>query len=129
MARISDRFVSHGHADHFDAVVWSNAAGTGTPVDAGALDDAGAVFDAGVVDDAKAADGAVWIEEAIDPGAPGERLAGFLVMERRDGAWQFATATPDGRKVMQPARSACATCHSDAPSGVFSWGAPKSFNP
>jgi hypothetical protein len=98
MARVSDRGVSHGHADRFDGVVWAN-------------DVARAVWDA----DADMPDGAMLVEEAIDATAKGDRAAGLLVMEKKAGTWRFVLVDPAGHVVEHNREAACVACHRDAP--------------
>jgi hypothetical protein len=107
MARVSDRQVSRGHAERFDAIVWAN-------------DVARAMWD-----DARASmpDGAMLIEEAIERTARGDRAAGLLVMEKREGTWRFVVVGADGEVVDDARVAACAACHQEAPrDGVFPVG-------
>jgi Cytochrome P460 len=99
LSRVSDRFLSEGHGDGFDAVVWSNEA-------ARAEADAGGAF----------ADGAMLVEEAIGRDAlDGGAAAGLLVMEKRADAWRFVAVGPDGDVVSDARVAPCAQCHRDAP--------------
>jgi hypothetical protein len=99
MARVSERFVSHGHGDAFDAVVWANEPGRA------ALDSA-----------TDAPDGAVFVEDALRAVPGGEVQAGRLGMERRGGEWRFFAVEPDAdASAVTPPASACASCHRDAP--------------
>lgn len=102
MARVSGRFVSAGHAERFDAVVWAN-------------DAARAAWDAA----GDMPDGAMLVEEAIertsgrDGGA--DRPAGLLVMEKGAGTWRFVAVMPAGEVVSDTRVALCAACHRDAP--------------
>jgi len=99
MTRVAERQVSRGHAGRFDGVVWAN-------------DEARATWD-GVGD---VPDGATFVEEAIERTAKGDHAAGLLFMEKKDGAWRFATQGPNGEPPDQPGVEArCAACHVDAP--------------
>jgi hypothetical protein len=98
LARVSDRFLSEGHGEGFDAVVWSNeAARAGT--------DAGGTF----------ADGAMLVEETLDRGAHDGGAAGLLVMEKRAETWRFVAVGADGEVVSGARVALCAECHRDAP--------------
>jgi hypothetical protein len=98
MARVSERHVSRGHADRFDAVVWAN---DGAHV---AWDGSGDM-----------PDGAVLVEEAIERTARGDRAAGLLVMEKHGEAWRFVLVDAGGHVVEWARDAACASCHRDAP--------------
>jgi hypothetical protein len=99
LSRISDRFLSVGHGDAFDAVVWSNDA-------ARASADAGGSF----------TDGAMFVEETFDRGAlDGGATVGLLVMEKRADKWRFAAVGPDGEVASDARVAPCADCHRDAP--------------
>jgi hypothetical protein len=97
MLRVSDRFVSHGHGDAFDAVVWANEEGR-------------AALETGT----DARDGAALMEDAVQTSPRGEQ-AGRLGMEKQGGEWRFfvVDATVDATATLAP--SACASCHRDAP--------------
>ena len=104
LSRLSDRFLSQGHAERFDAVVWANDAARQT----GSGDsraDSGSDF----------ADGAMFVEEAIDRAAADGGVAGLLTMEKRAGAWRFSAIEPDGQVLTEPRTAACAACHREAP--------------
>lgn len=97
LSRLGDRFLSEGHGDGFDAVIWSNEAARTGP-------DGGGAFP----------DGAMFVEEAIgrgDGGAPD----GLLVMEKRAESWRFVAVGPDGEVVSDARVAPCAECHRDAP--------------
>ena len=104
LSRVSDRFLSQGHAERFDAVVWANAAARQTGSGDG-RPDAGSDF----------ADGAMFVEEAIDHAAADGGVAGLLTMEKRAGAWRFSAIEPDGQVLAEPRTAACAACHREAP--------------
>jgi hypothetical protein len=109
LARVSDRFVSQGHAQRFDAIVWANDGARQGPAEA-TSGDAGAEY----------AEGARFVEEAIERTRVDAGTAGLLSMEKRGGAWRFTIVQPDGEVVGDPQTAACATCHHDAPrDGVF----------
>jgi hypothetical protein len=98
LARLSDRFLSGGHGDGFDAIIWANDA-------ARAASDAGGF-----------AEGAMFVEElmgrsGIDAGA----TQGLLVMEKRADGWRFVAVGPDGTAVGEPRVQPCADCHREAP--------------
>ena len=98
MARVSERSVSHGHAERFDGVLWTN-------------DVARAVWDGS----GDMPDGALLVEEAIERTGKGDRAAGLLVMEKRAGAWRFVVVDAGGHVVEWTRAEACAACHKDAP--------------
>lgn len=99
LSRVSDRFLSEGHGDDFDAVVWSNEA-------ARAAADAGGGF----------ADGAMFVEEALGRGAlDAGASVGLLVMEKRAESWRFVAVGTDGEVVSDARVAPCAECHRDAP--------------
>jgi hypothetical protein len=98
MARVSERIVSHGHADRFDGVVWANDVARAAWAPAGDMPD-----------------GAVLVEEAIERTTKGDRPAGLLVMEKHGATWRFVLVD-DRNHVVDGAREAtCAACHTDAP--------------
>jgi hypothetical protein len=99
MIKVADRRLSRGHAERFDGIVWANEAAHG------AWDGAGDM-----------PDGALLVEEAIEHTAKGDAAAGVLLMEKKDGAWRFASAGPNGDP-LDPALAGarCAACHIDAP--------------
>jgi hypothetical protein len=98
LARLSDRFLSQGHGDGFDAIVWAN-------------DAARAIPDAGVF-----ADGAMFVEELLGRDeADGGAAQGLLVMEKRADAWHFVAVGPDGTAVGEPRVQPCVECHREAP--------------
>ncbi len=95
MARVAERFLSEGHGEAFDAVVWANdAARAGTA--------AGGDFP----------DGAMFVEEALGRSLSDAGSVGLLVMQKRGGGWQFGAVGPDGEP---GSGAACAACHQDAP--------------
>ncbi len=99
LSRISDRFLSQGHAQRFDAIVWANDAtrhaGEG---------DAGSDF----------AEGAVFVEEAIERSEGDAGVAGLLAMEKRGGTWRFSAVQPGGEVVTDARAGACVMCHREA---------------
>ncbi len=98
LSRLSDRFLSEGHGDGFDAIVWANEA-------------AGTVTDAGTF-----ADGAMFVEELLGRDAlDGGAAQGLLVMERRADAWHFVAVGADGTVAGDPRVEPCAACHREAP--------------
>ncbi len=100
MTALSPRQPSQGHALRFDAIVWGD-------------DAARDAWNA----HAAMPDGAVLVEEGIESGRGGDRPAGLLRMEKKDGQWSFLAIGDDGR-VATDAR--CARCHAEAPQdGVF----------
>jgi hypothetical protein len=104
VTRLSDRFLSLGHAERFDGVVWANeAARASWTGDLRA--DGGADF----------AEGAVFVEEAIDRATGDGGVAGLLAMEKRGSAWRFSAVEPDGQVLTDARTTACATCHHEAP--------------
>lgn len=104
MTRIAGPFLSRGHGERFDVIVWANE--TARPIVQGQGD---------------GADGALLIEEAIVHDVRGDQAAGLLVMQRRDG-WRFAAIDPDGTVVSDQRVTGCSTCHGEAPHSVFPLG-------
>ena len=102
LARVSDRFLSQGHAERFDAVLWANDAAR-RPAEVAV--DGGSEF----------AEGAIFVEEAIERTESDAGVAGLLAMEKRNGAWVFSAVQPDGEVVSDPRTGSCATCHREAP--------------
>jgi hypothetical protein len=98
MARMSGRFVSHGHGEHFEAVIWANDA---------ARDAWRAAVDM--------PEGASLVEEAIERAAGHDRPAGLLVMVKREGAWRFVAVGPAGEVASDVRVVPCADCHREAP--------------
>jgi hypothetical protein len=97
LSRMGDRFLSEGHAEGFDAIVWANDA-----AQAGA--DAGAF-----------PEGTMFVEELLDRDADGGASAGLLVMQKRPDAWRFVAVGPDGAAVDDARVEACVQCHREAP--------------
>jgi hypothetical protein len=98
MARLSGRFVSRGHGERFEAVVWANDRARdawAAPVDM--------------------PDGAVLVEEAIERAAGDDRQAGLLVMVKHGDAWRFVAVGPDGEVVGDARVAPCTECHREAP--------------
>jgi hypothetical protein len=107
MTKVVARQLSRGHGEKFDAVVWVN-------------DAAKPAWDAG----GAMPDGAVLVEEGTTRVVNGDRAAGLLFMEKKDGAWRFQAVGPDG-SVAEDAR--CAACHAQAArDDVFRVGQPSS---
>jgi hypothetical protein len=99
MTRVVPRQLSRGHGSKFDGIVWLN-------------DAAKAAWAA----DGDMPEGAVLVEETLDTvvrgdAKGGDRAAGLLFMEKKDGAWRFEAVGPEGR-VAEDAR--CAACHAQA---------------
>lgn len=90
MAPVTQRFVSIGHAQRYEAIVWANETARAAWEGAGDF-----------------ADGSKLVEELAGAGALG--------MEKRDGAWKWS-AVGSGEEVADDARlRACRECHRDAP--------------
>jgi hypothetical protein len=104
LTRVSERFLSRGHGQRFDAIAWATADASSH------LDDPGQI-----------PDGAMLVEEAIERQREGDRAAGLLVMIRRSGAWRFIAVAPDGR-VVDANAATCKSCHDEAPESVFPLG-------
>ena len=100
LSRISDRFLSQGHAERFDAIVWANDAARRT-----GEGDAGSDF----------SEGAVFVEEAIERSEGDAGVAGLLAMEKHGGTWRFSAVQPGGEVVTDARAGACVTCHREAP--------------
>jgi hypothetical protein len=98
MTRVKDRFVSEGHAERFDAMVWANEGGR-TAWTTGA----------------EMPDGALLVEELIDRDRRGDRPAGLLVMEKNSAKWRFTSVGPAGEVIGDARVAPCAACHRDAP--------------
>jgi hypothetical protein len=100
--RATDRFLSRGHGERFDAVVWINATARSALQAEGAMED-----------------GSLLLEETTVHDARGERPTGLLVMEKRQGTWSFTCVGPEGEVVTDPHLALCVTCHREAPQSVF----------
>jgi hypothetical protein len=98
MVRMRERFVSAGHAERFDAIVWANGAARAAWSVAGDMPD-----------------GAMLVEELIDRDRRGERFAGLLVMDKAAASWRFTAVGPAGEVVTGDRLTPCATCHREAP--------------
>ncbi len=98
MTRVSDRFVSYGHAGRFDAVIWVN-------------EPAHVAWEAGGV----MPDDAMLVEEVLERTGDGDRAAGLLVMDKHSGTWRFLAIGADGEVVSDERTAACEACHRDAP--------------
>jgi hypothetical protein len=104
MTRVGDRFLSLGHAQRFDALVWANAP-------------AQAHWDS----PGEMPAGAMLIEEAIVRESGADRPGGLLVMEKRESGWRFVVVTADGDVVGDARVASCETCHHEAKGGVFAF--------
>jgi hypothetical protein len=102
MTQVGDRFLSQGHAERFDGVVWANAA-------------ARAHWDA----PGEMPVGAMLVEEAIVREGRSDRPGGLLVMENRETGWRFVVVTAEGDVVSGARLAPCETCHREARGGVF----------
>jgi hypothetical protein len=102
MTRLSDRFLSRGHAERFDAVIWGNAevAPDGT-------------------DDFP--EGTVFVEDAVVRDTRGDRPFGLLVMTKEKDSFRFDAVDADGRVEPADHVAACTTCHREAAHFVFPW--------
>ncbi|HTQ45943.1 MAG TPA: cytochrome P460 family protein [Polyangiaceae bacterium] len=101
MARLTDRQVSEGHAERFDAIVWANDAAKGA-------------WDAG----SAMPDGAMLVEETIErPGRTdrADKPAGLFVMKKDGGSWSFVVVGPGGDVVDDARVAPCKACHALAP--------------
>jgi hypothetical protein len=101
MVRLTDRQVSEGHAERFDAIVWGNDAAKGA-------------WEAG----SAMPDGAMFVEEAIErPGRTdrADKPAGLFVMKKEGGSWSFVVVAPDGDVVDDARVAPCKACHALAP--------------
>jgi len=97
MVRLKDRFVSAGHAERFDAVVWANDAARSAWAAAGDMPE-----------------GAMLVEELIDRDRRGDRPAGLLVMEKGATLWRFTAVGPAGEVATGARTALCAACHREA---------------
>jgi hypothetical protein len=98
MVRLKDRFVSEGHAERFDAIVWADEA---TRTAWGATGDM--------------PDGSTLVEELIEKDRRGDRPAGLLVMKKDGGQWHFTAVGPAGDVVSDARVAPCGACHREAP--------------
>jgi hypothetical protein len=113
MTKMGDRFLSVGHGQRFDAVLWVNAAAQ-----------------AHWPEPASMPEGAVLVEDTMMTEAGVEHAGGLLVMVKGPASWRFVAVSPDGRVVSDARVVPCATCHRDAPGGVFSFNmSPSSASP
>ena len=113
LSRVSDRFLSRGHADRFDGVVWASE-------EAAAAAGSGGDF----------SDGARFVEEAFGRDVTDGGAAGMLAMEKRAGVWHFAAVGPDGDVAGDARTGACVACHREAPHDfVFATPAPSAGSP
>lgn len=98
MVRLKDRFVSEGHAERFDAIVWGDEA---TRAAWGATGDM--------------PNGSMFVEELIERDRRGDRPAGLLVMKKDGAEWRFTAVGPAGEVVSDARVAPCSACHRDAP--------------
>lgn len=109
MAVVAPRQLSHGHGEAFDGTVWANEAARGAWAARGEMPEGAALVEE--------------LTEKVRPGgggavpparvpANGDRAAGLLFMEKKDGAWRFVAVGPDGRSAED---GRCAACHAQAP--------------
>ena len=98
MTRVGERFVSHGHADQFEALLWINDAASGA-----------------WGGDGEFADGSAFVEEAVSHGPSGDRPGGLLVMVKHESAWTFAAFAPNGDAAAAAFVTSCPDCHREAP--------------
>ncbi len=97
LSPISERFLSRGHAERFDAIIWADKP-SGTA-------DAGSAF----------AEGAMFVEETIARGVADGGGSGLLMMEKRSGTWRFAAVSTEGDITSDSRVAPCAECHKEAP--------------
>jgi hypothetical protein len=102
MTQVGGRFLSRGHAQRFDAVVWANAAADKSWDSLGEMPV-----------------GAMLIEEAIVREGGSDRPGGLLVMERREAGWRFVVVTAEGEVQSGARLTLCETCHREASGDVF----------
>jgi hypothetical protein len=104
MKSMAGPFLSRGHGDRFDAVLWAN------PTAESHWDRTDEM-----------PDGAMLIEEAFvrDTGDP--RPAGLFVMQRTAGTWRYWAIGTYGEVAGDERVDACAECHRQARSEVFSF--------
>jgi hypothetical protein len=98
-SKLGARFLSKGHGQRFDAVLWVN------DVAHGAWDELPAPLP----------EKSVIVEEATDVEARGDRAAGLLVMEKKPQGWRFLAVGSDGEVVDDDHGVRCLSCHRDAP--------------
>jgi hypothetical protein len=102
MKLVADRFLSRGHAERFDALVWANDAAEkswGTP--------------------SAMAVGALLVEETITRDGGTDRPGGLLVMEKADAGWRYLVVAASGEVTSGGRLAACETCHREAKGSVF----------
>jgi hypothetical protein len=104
MARVSERFLSRGHGEKFDAIIWANAL---------AQSATDPQFDL--------ADGSIFVEEALVRDTGGDRGAGLLVMTKRGDTFRFDAVEPDGGVASRERVDACVACHRETTGSVFPW--------
>jgi hypothetical protein len=99
MTRASERFVSRGHGQRFEALVWADPqvlARWDTP--------------------AQIPTGALVLEESFVHDGADERPGGLLVMQKQATGWRFSAVTPEGEVA---SLIACSTCHEQSETGLF----------
>jgi hypothetical protein len=97
LSPLGERFLSRGHAERFDAVVWGDPSGTAS--------DAGGAF----------ADGTMFVEETFVSGESDGGSQGLLMMEKRAGSWRFGATSSDGEIANDSRLVPCVDCHREAP--------------
>jgi hypothetical protein len=111
MKLVADRFLSRGHAERFDALVWANDVAEKSWSTPSAM-----------------AVGALLIEETIARDGGTDRPGGLLVMEKADlgsagagggGGWRYVVVAPSGEVTSGARLAACETCHREAKGSVF----------
>ena len=98
MRRAGERFMSHGHGDRFDALLWLNDAANSAWGGDGAFPEESG-----------------FVEEAIAHGASGDRPEGLLIMVKHGASWTFAALAPNGDAASAPQVATCPDCHREAP--------------
>jgi len=123
MTKVGERFLSRGHAEHFDAVIWANAAALSTRDAAAVMPEAGMPLPEGAIPLPEgvmpAAEGAMLLEEIIGRKAGGDRPGGLFVMEKRAGQWRFVVVGTRGEVVSDDRVALCAECHRETKDFVF----------
>lgn len=97
LSPLSERFVSQGHAEQFDALVWGDPSGMAS--------DAGGTF----------SDGTMFVEETFVSGQSDGGPQGLLMMEKSAGSWRFGAVGSDGTIVNDSRLLTCNECHREAP--------------
>jgi hypothetical protein len=102
MKLVADRFLSRGHAERFDALVWANDAAQKSWSTPSAM-----------------AVGALLVEETITRDGGTDRPGGLLVMEKADAGWRYVVVAPSGEVTSGARLAVCETCHREAKGNVF----------